>query len=65
MNANRLALMKKILIRYDMGYVDTLNDAVDELRHLINLSEQLNLTHKQCEELFLSYCSSVGRQEVK
>jgi hypothetical protein len=61
---NRHDLMKKVLIRYDMGYTDTLHDAVDELQHMINLSEKTNLTFKECEELFLSFCSSVGRQDV-
>jgi hypothetical protein len=62
---NRLAIMRKILNRLDMGYVDTLNDAVDELKHLINLGEGTNLNHKECEKLFLSYCSTSGRQDVK
>lgn len=61
---NRHMLMQKILIRYDMGYVDTLHDAVEELRSMINLSEPNNLTFKQCETLFLSFCSTVGRQDV-
>lgn len=63
-DVKRHALMQKILMRYDMGYVDTLHDAVSELREMINLSEPNNLTFKECETLFLSFCSIVGRQDV-
>ena len=57
--------VKQILNSYDMGFHDTLSDMVSEFMLIVNLTEKKNLTYKECEELFLSYCSVLGRQGLK
>jgi hypothetical protein len=57
--------VKQILNSYDMGFHGTLSDMVSEFMLIINLTNKKNLNYKECEELFLSYCSELGRQGLR
>jgi len=57
--------VKQILNSYDMGFHTTLSDMVSEFMLIVNLTDKKNLNYKECEELFLSYCSVLGRQGLK
>ena len=52
--------VKQILNIYDKGLYGTLSEMVLDFMLIINLTDK-----KECEELFLSYCSVLGRHGLK